>query len=40
MAEQPDEPGAELERFREAFHDAEVLLAGDGSDAGVLNRLY
>ena len=40
MAEPTDEPGAELSRARDALHDAEVLLDDDGSDAGVLNRLY
>ena len=30
----------ELERARAALHDAEVLFEGDGTDTGVLNRLY
>lgn len=30
----------ELRLAAEALNDAQVLLAGDGSDAGILNRLY
>jgi uncharacterized protein (UPF0332 family) len=30
----------EVARAREAFHDAEVLVAAGGSTAGTLNRLY
>ena len=30
----------ELEQARDAFHDARVLFDGDGTDSGVLNRLY
>lgn len=30
----------ELERARDALHDARVLFDGDGTDSGVVNRLY
>jgi uncharacterized protein (UPF0332 family) len=30
----------ELEQARDALTDARVLLSGDGTDAGVVNRLY
>lgn len=30
----------ELEQARDALADARVLLTGDGTDAGVVNRLY
>ena len=33
-------PADELEQARGALRDARVLLDGDGTDAGVLNRLY
>ncbi|MFB6296242.1 MAG: HEPN domain-containing protein [Halobacteriales archaeon] len=35
-----DDARAELEAARDALGDARVLLDGDGSDAGVCNRLY
>lgn len=41
MADRPvDAAQQELERAREALADARVLLEGQGSDVGVLNRLY
>lgn len=41
MADRPvDDAQQELERARDALADARVLLDGDGTDAGVLNRLY
>lgn len=41
MAERTiDDAHQELERARDALTDARVLLAGEGTVAGVLNRLY
>lgn len=39
---EPPEASAhrELERARDALHDAQVLFKGGGTDAGVINRLY
>lgn len=34
------EPDAELAMARDALADARILDAGDGTDAGVVNRLY
>lgn len=36
----PEDALAELSAAQDALRDARVLLAGDGSDAGVYNRLY
>lgn len=35
-----DDARRELNRAQDALHDAQVLFDGDGTDAGVLNRLY
>lgn len=35
-----EEVRRELERARDALHDAQVLADGEGTDAGVINRLY
>jgi uncharacterized protein (UPF0332 family) len=41
MADRPvDDARQELQRARDALTDASVLLEGDGTTAGVLNRLY
>lgn len=41
MADRPvDDAQQELQRARDALSDARVLLEGEGTDAGALNRLY
>jgi uncharacterized protein (UPF0332 family) len=40
MADLPAEAGRELEQARDALADARVLQDGEGTDSGVISRLY
>lgn len=40
MGENVDDARTELQQARDALNDARVLLNGDGTDTGAVNRLY